>query len=714
MSKATPLDKIRNIGIIAHIDAGKTTTSERILYYSWKIHKLWETHDWEGTMDWMAQEKERGITITSAATTTFWKDHQINVIDTPWHVDFTIEVERSLRVLDGWIAVFDGSQWVEPQSETVWKQSDKYNVPRIAFINKMDKMGSDFEASMESIRKRLAWDKVIAIQYPLGQSETFEGIIDLMEMKAYHFEWDSGEKITEIEIPADILPKCQELRELMVETIAGFDDDLMEKYFSWEEISVPDLKRVLRKAVCNNDLYAVVCGSALQNIGIQMVIDAAVEYLPSPLDINEGKIDVKDVETGETFKQIEVSNSSSLAALAFKIATDPFVWKLCYTRVYTWSLKSGSYVYNPVSWEKERVGRLVQMHSNQRVEIEEITAWNIWAIIWLKETRTWDTLCDMNDKFLVESIEFPEPVINISVEPKSKADQEKMWMALAKLAEEDPSFKVSIDKETGETVIAGMGELHLDVIVDRMKREFKVEANVWAPQVSYRETIKVEAKDVEFKYQKQTWGRWQYGHVVLTFEPYKELDEDDIKAELKEKPINKFVNKIVGWVIPKEYIPGVQKGLNEAYSRGFIAGYQMVDIKATLTFGSYHDVDSSELAFKLAASKAFQEACRRAQAILLEPIMKVEVSTPEEYMGEVIGQLNSKRGRIEEMSDRWKAKIVNALVPLSEMFGYMTDLRSASQWRATYTMEFDHYDEVPSNVATKIREERGFKLPDDE
>lgn len=711
---STPLDKIRNIGIIAHIDAGKTTTTERILYYTWKTHKIGEVHEGAATMDWMEQERERGITITSAATTTFWKGYQVNIIDTPWHVDFTIEVERSLRVLDGWVAVFDGSQWVEPQSETVWKQSDKYNVPRIAFINKMDKIGWDFEMSVESIKKRLAWDKVVCIQYPIWQAETFEWIVDLMTMKAYHFEWDSWEKVTEIEIPASVSNRCQELREQMIEKIAGFDDTLMEKYFDWQELSIEELKKVLRKAVCNNELYAVVCGSALQNIWVQMVIDAAVEYLPSPIDINDWKIAAKDVETGEIIKEIPVANNSSLAALAFKIATDPFVWKLCYTRVYTWTLKSWSYVYNASTWEKERIWRLVQMHSNQRVEIQEITAGNIGAVIGLKETKTWDTLCDVNDIFLVESIEFPEPVINISVEPKSKADQEKMWVALQKLAEEDPSFKVSINDETSETIIAWMWELHLDIIVDRMRREFKVECNVWAPQVSYRETIKQVAKDVEYKYVKQTWGRGQYGHVVITFEPYRELDEDDKKQELKEKPTNKFVNKIVWGTIPKEYIPWVQKGLNEAYNRWFIAWYPMVDIKATLTFGSYHDVDSSELAFKLAASKAFQEACKRAQAVLLEPIMKVEVNTPEEYMGDVIGQLNSKRGRIEEMGNRWMAKIIKALVPLSEMFGYMTDLRSASQGRATYIMEFDHYEEVPTSVATKVREQRGFKLSDED
>ena len=714
MAKVTPLNKIRNIGIIAHIDAGKTTCTERILYYTGKIHKIGETHNGEGTMDWMEQEKERGITITSAATTTFWKDHQINIIDTPGHVDFTIEVERSLRVLDGWVAVFDGSQWVEPQSETVWKQADKYNVPRIAFVNKMDKMGWDFEMSVRTIKQRLAGDKVVAIQYPIGQAETFEGIVDLILMKAFHFDGNSWEKITEIEIPASVLERCTELREEMVEKIASQDDALMEKYFEVGELTVAELKAGLRKAVIKNQLYPVVCGSALQNIWVQMVIDAAVEFLPSPIDVNDAQIDCKDLDTKETFKQIGVSNDSSLAAIAFKIMTDPFVGKLVFTRVYTGTLKSGSYVYNSTTWEKERVWRLLQMHANNRVEIEEITAWNIGAIVWLKDTKTWDTLCDLNDKFLVESIEFPEPVISISVEPKSKADQEKMGMALNKLAEEDPSFRVKTDEETSQTIISGMGELHLDIIVDRMRREFKVECNVGAPQVSYRETIKTIAKDVEHKYSKQTWGRGQYGHVIITFEPYREMDEDDKKQELKEKPTNKFLNKVVGWTIPKEYIPGVQKGLNEAYNRGFIAGYPMVDIKASLTFGSYHDVDSSELSFKLAASKAFQEACRRAQAVLLEPIMKVEVNTPEEYMGDVIWQLNSKRGRIEEMGNRGMAKIITAFVPLSEMFGYMTDLRSASQGRATYAMEFDHYEEVPTNVAAKIREERWFKLSDDE
>ena len=710
MSK-TPLEKVRNIGIIAHIDAGKTTTTERILFYTWKIHKIWETHDGEGTMDWMEQEKERGITITSAATTAFWKGHQINIIDTPGHVDFTIEVERSLRVLDGWVAVFDGSQWVEPQSETVWKQADKYGVPRIAFVNKMDKMWGDFDMSIDSIKKRLAWNKVVAIQYPIGQADTFEGIVDIIEMKAYHFEGSSGENVTEIEIPANVKDKVEALRLELVEKVAEQDEALMDTYFENGELTIDEIKRWLRKGVCNNELYAVTCGSALQNVWVQMVIDAAVDYLPGPLDVNNWIVTVKDPDDLEQTEEIKVADGSPLWALAFKVATDPFIWKLCYVRVYTGTLKSWTYVYNPVSGEKERVGRLVQMHSNSREEIPEISAGHIGAVIGLKNTKTGDTLCDTNKKFLVESMEFPQPVISVFVEPKTKADQEKMWVALWKLAEEDPSFRVRTDEETGQTIISGMGELHLDIIVDRMRREFKVDCNVGAPQVAYRETIKVPAIDVEHKYSKQTGWRGQYGHVVMSFEPYKEAEEDD---EWGIKKTNKFVSKIVGWVIPKEYIPGVEKGLNEAYARGFLAGYPMVDIKATLTFGSYHDVDSSELAFKIAASKAFRDACKKAQAVLLEPIMKVEINTPEEYMGDVIGQINSKRGRIEEMGDRGMAKIITCYVPLSEMFGYTTELRSASQGRATSSMEFDHYAEVPTNVALKVREERGFKLDDDE
>lgn len=710
MSNQYPLDKVRNIWIIAHIDAGKTTTTERILFYTGKTHKIWETHDWESQMDWMEQEKERWITITSAATTAFWKWHQINIIDTPGHVDFTIEVERSLRVLDWWVAVFDWSQWVEPQSETVWKQADKYIVPRIAFVNKMDKMWWDFDMSMESIKKRLAWNKAVAIQYPIGQAETFEWIVDIINMKAYHFEWNSGDKITEWEIPENLKDKVEALRLELIEKVAEQEDDLMNKYFENWDLSVEDIKRWLRKWVCNNQLYAVTCWSALQNIGVQMVIDAAVDFLPSPLDVNDWILQVMDIDDAEKKEDIKVDASSPLAALAFKIATDPFVWRLAFTRVYAWTLRSGSYIYNSTSWEKERVWRLLQMHANTRIEIQEITAWNIGAVVGLKSTKTWDTLCDVNKKFLVESIEFPEPVISVSVEPKTKADQEKMWMALSKLAEEDPSFRVRTDEETSQTIISGMWELHLDIIVDRMRREFKVECNVWSPQVAYRETIKNTVTDVEHKYSKQTWWRWQYGHVVITFEPYKQAEEDDNWI----KQVNKFVNKIVGWVIPKEYIPGVEKWLKEAYARWIVAGYPMVDIKATLTFGSFHDVDSSELSFKIAASKAFREACKKASPILLEPIMKVEVNTPEEYMWDVIWQINSKRWRIEEMWSRWLAKIINSYIPLSEMFGYATELRSASQWRATYAMEFDHYEEVPTNISVKVREERWFVLSDED
>ncbi|NDK08517.1 elongation factor G [Candidatus Gracilibacteria bacterium] len=708
--KKYPLDKLRNIGIIAHIDAGKTTTTERILFYTGKTHKIGEVHDGAATMDWMEQERERGITITSAATTAFWKDMQINIIDTPGHVDFTIEVERSLRVLDGGVAVFDGSQGVEPQSETVWKQSDKYHVPRIAFVNKMDKTGADFYMTLESIRKRLAGDKAVAIQLPIGSESEFTGIIDLVEMKAYKFEGNSGEKITEIEIPANMVEKSNSMRAELVEKVASLDDALMEKYFETGELTVEELKSGLRKGVCKNELYAVLCGSALQNVGVQLMIDCACAYLPSPMDVNNGMLTVMDPDDKEKTEDIKVDANSPLAAIAFKIMTDPFVGKLCFARVYAGTLRSGSYVYNSTTGEKERIGRLLQMHANNRQEVEEISAGNIGAIVGLKDTKTGDTICDINKKLKVEAIEFPEPVISVSVEPKSKADQEKMGFALAKLAEEDPSFKVRTDEETGQTIISGMGELHLDIIVDRMRREFKVECAVGAPQVAYRETIKNPVKDVEHKYSKQTGGRGQFGHVIITFEPYREADADDNGI----KKINKFVNKVVGGVIPKEFIPGVEKGLNGAYTRGYLAGYPMVDIKATLTFGSYHEVDSSELSFRIAASKAFREACKKASPVLLEPIMKVEVNTPEEYMGDVLGQINSKRGRIEEMGQRGQAKIINCFVPLSEMFGYATDLRSATQGRAVYIMEFDHYEEVPTNVAMKIREERGFKLDDED
>jgi len=708
----TDLRNLRNIGIIAHIDAGKTTTSERILFYSGKTHKIWEVHEGAATMDWMEQEQERGITITSAATTCFWKNHQVNIIDTPGHVDFTVEVERSMRVLDGWVAVFDGSQWVEPQSETVWKQADKYKVPRIAFANKMDKTGASFTMTYESIKKRLAGNKVIAIQLPIWEEGDFAGIIDLVEMKAFKFEGKMWETVVEIPVPENLKETANKMREDLKERAAEQTDELMEKYLNWEDLSVSDIKKGLRAWVVASKLYPLLCGSALTNKWVQLVLDAVIDYLPSPMDVNDGTItgsEEDDIDAKITLKQ---DIKEPLSALAFKIATDPFVWRITFVRVYSGVLKSGSYVYNSISWEKERIWRLLQMHANHREEIAEITAGNIWAVIGLKDTKTWDTLCEPERPIVLEKMEFPEPVISISVEPKTKADQERMGMALNKLAEEDPSFRVSSNVETGQTIIAWMGELHLEIIVDRMKREFKVECNVWAPQVAYRETITAQVKDQEFKHAKQSWGRGQYGHVIITFKPITPEERRANPELLKEE--NVFVNKIVGWVIPKEYIPWVEKWLKEAYTRWIIAGYPIVDVKATLTFGSYHDVDSNELSFKLAASKCFREATKKARPVLLEPVMLVEVNTPEEYMGDVLGNLNSKRWQIIEMGERWMAKILKAYVPLSEMFGYSTDLRSTSQWRATYVMEFAHYSQVPSNITEKIRAERWVKFEDED
>lgn len=710
-SLITDMRKLRNIGIIAHIDAGKTTTTERILFYTGKTHKIGEVHEWAATMDWMAQEQERGITITSAATTCFWKDCQINIIDTPWHVDFTIEVERSMRVLDGWVAVFDWSQWVEPQSETVWKQADKYGVPRIAFANKMDKTGASFDMTYESIKKRLAGNKVIAIQMPIWEENDFNGIIDLVEMKAYKFEGKMWETVVEIPFPEDLRPKADKMRAELVEKAAEQTDELMEKFLDTMELSIEDIKKGIRAWVITNSLYPLVCGSALTNKWVQLVLNAVIDYLPSPIDVNAGTIsgvNPDDEEQSITFKQ---DPKEPLGALAFKIATDPFVWRITFVRVYSGTLKSGSYVLNTISGEKERIGRLLQMHANHREEIAEIPAGNIGAVIGLKDTKTWDTLCDMDKPVILERMEFPEPVISISVEPKTKADQERMWLALNKLAEEDPSFRVTSNAETGQTIIQWMGELHLEIIVDRMKREFKVECNVGAPQVAYRETITSAVKDQEFKHQKQTWGRGQYWHVIISFEPITQ-DQREADPTLKDETV--FINKIVGWVIPKEYIPGIEKGLRESYTRGMIAGYPIVDVKATLTFGSYHDVDSNELSFKLAASKCFREAAKKARPVLLEPVMLVEVNTPEEYMGDVLGNLNSKRWQIIEMGERWMAKILKAYVPLSEMFGYSTDLRSTSQWRATYTMEFHHYSQVPNNITEKIRAERWVKFEDED
>lgn len=705
MADEQALREHRNFGIIAHIDAGKTTTTERILFYAGRTHKIGETHDGESQMDWMEQEKERGITITSAATFCEWKGsagqyplHSMNIIDTPGHVDFTVEVERSLRVLDGGVAVFDGSQGVEPQSETVWRQADKYSVPRIAFVNKMDKMGADFYMSLESIHTRLS-KNAVAIQLPIGAESEFIGVVDLLDKKAYKFEGGSGENIVEIDIPADMTDKVEEYREKIIEKAAEYDDAIMEKYLGGEEISVDEIKKALRKGVVAAEIYLVTCGTALQNIGTQLVLDAVIDYLPSPLDVPPTKgIDPKTEE--EIVRQ--ASEDEPLSAIMFKVATDPFVGKLCFFRVYAGKMTSGSYIFNPRTGKKERVGRIVQMHANDRKEIDEVGTGGIGAAVGLKDVRTGDTLCDPDKQIILEEMTFPEPVISIAIEPKTKADQEKMGVALSKLAEEDPTFRVKTDEETGQTIISGMGELHLDIIVDRMKREFKVEANVGNPQVAYRETIQ-QSVDIEEKYSKQTGGRGQYGHVLMTVEPYlKEEQEED-----KNEEGYKFVDKVVGGRIPKEYIQPVNKGIQEAMSRGIVAGYPMVDIKITLNDGSYHDVDSSEFAFKAAGSIAFKRAAEIAKPVLLEPIMGVEIVTPEEYMGDVMGNVNSRRGQISEMSDRGTAKVVTATVPLSEMFGYATDLRSMTQGRANYSMEFSHYEKVPSNVAEKIKEERG-------
>jgi len=704
--------KVRNIGIIAHIDAGKTTTTERILFYSGKTHKIGEVHDGAATMDWMEQEQERGITITAAATKTSWKGLDINIIDTPGHVDFTIEVERSMRVLDGGVVVFDGSQGVEPQSETVWKQADKYGVPRIAFANKMDKTGGDFDMTYESIKKRLAGNKVIAAQLPIGRENEFHWVIDLVEMKAYGFRGNMGLEQYELPFPEDMRAKAEAARLELIEKAAEQDETLMDKYLGGEELSIEEIKSGIRKGVVSSNLFPLFCGSALANVGVQRVLDAVVDYLPSPLDINAGKIAGTDPDDETKVVEFKQLDTEPLSALAFKIMTDPFVGRLTFVRVYSGVLKSGTAVYNANNGETERIGRIVEMHANNRKEVTEITAGNIAAVIGLKATKTGHTLCDKAHPIQLLSLDFPEPVIHISVEPKSKADQEKMGIALNKLAEEDPSFRIRSDAETGQTIIAGMGELHLDIIVDRMRREFKVECNVGAPQVAYRETITQAVKDQEYSYKKQTGGRGQFGHVIITFEP---ITEEMRKAEPEEyKDENHFIDEIKWGVIPREFIPGVEKGLNASYARGVIAGYPLVNVQATLTFGSYHDVDSNELSFRIAASKCFREASKKAKPILLEPIMKVEISTPEEYMGDILGDVNGKRGQINEMSDRGMAKIIAAFVPLSEMFGYSTTLRSNSQGRATYAMEFSHYAPVPANITEKIRAERGVKFEEDD
>lgn len=692
MPRNYPIEKCRNIGIIAHIDAGKTTTTERVLFYTGISHKIGEVHEGEAVMDWMEQERERGITITSAATTCFWKDYQINIIDTPGHVDFTVEVERSLRVLDGGVVVFDGKEGVEPQSETVWRQADKYKVPRVCFINKIDKDGANFERSLSSIQNRLSPDAV-AIQLPIGEERDHQGVIDLVEMKAYTFSGQMGEVVEEKEIPEELKAQAEEWREKMVEKVAELDDELMENYLEGKEVTKEQIKKAIRKGTISGAIQPVLTGTALQNKGVQKVLDAVVDYLPSPADVLS--VQGTAVDDEEKILTRKADDNEPFAALAFKVATDPYVGQLVFFRVYSGTLKAGSYVYNSSKGKKERIGRILRMHSNNREEVDEIYSGGIGALVGLKSTTTGDTLCDEKNQIILENIKFPETVISISIEPKTKADQEKMAVALKKLAEEDPTFTVRTDEETAQTIISGMGELHLDIIVDRLKREFKVEANVGQPQVAYRETIRKPA-EAEGKYIRQSGGRGQYGHCWLKVEPAEEGKGFE------------FVDEIKGGVIPSEYIPAIKKGVEGAMQKGVQAGYPMVDLKVTVYDGSFHDVDSSEGAFKIASSMAFQSAAKQASPVILEPIMKVEVITPEEFMGDVVGDLNSKRGQIKEMEDqgdeRIKTKIIHAEVPLASLFGYSTQLRSMTQGRANYSMEFDHYSEVPVNVAEKIKE----------
>ena len=689
MARQFPLAKTRNIGIMAHIDAGKTTTTERILFYTGKTHKLGETHEGASQMDWMEQEKERGITITSAATTAEWKSHRVNIIDTPGHVDFTVEVERSLRVLDGAVAVFCAKGGVEPQSENVWRQADNYKVPRIAFVNKMDIIGADFLRVVQMMKDRLGANAV-AVQLPIGAEDDFEGIIDLFTMKAYYNIDDLGREQEEREIPANMVAQAEEYREIMVEKIAELDEDLTMKFLEGEEISIEELKAALRKGVIEVKINPVFCGTAYRNKGVPLLLNGVVDYMPSPLDVPAITGVLLD---GETEEERHSSDEEPFSALAFKIMADPFVGKLAFFRVYSGILKSGSYVLNSTKNKKERIGRILQMHANTRAEITEVYAGDIAAAVGLKDTTTGDTLCDQDNPIILESMEFPEPVISVAIEPKTKAAQEKIGSALQKLSEEDPTFRVRTDEETGQTIISGMGELHLEIIVDRLLREFKVEANVGAPQVAYRETIK-NAVDIEHKYAKQSGGRGQYGHVKIRMFP----QEPGAGYE--------FVNATVGGSVPREYIGPVDQGIQGAMEAGILAGYPVVDVKVELYDGSYHEVDSSEMAFKVAASMAFKDGMRKANPIILEPMFKVEVVTPEEYMGDVMGDINSRRGRIEGMEARiGGAQAINAMVPLSQMFGYSTDLRSATQGRATYTMIFDHYEEVPASIAKKIMEE---------
>ena len=692
MSRKVALKDTRNIGIMAHIDAGKTTTTERILFYTGVNHKIGEVHEGAATMDYMEQEQERGITITSAATTAFWNGNRINIIDTPGHVDFTFEVERSLRVLDGAVAVFSAVDGVQPQSETVWRQADKYEVPRMAFLNKMDRVGADFNMCVNDIREKLGGNGV-PIQLPIGAEDSFEGIIDLITMKEYLFKDDTmGAAYDIADVRAELLEEAQAAREHMLESVVETDDELMEKYFGGEEITEEEIKKAIRIATISGVIVPVLCGTAFKNKGIQPLLDAVVAYMPSPLDV--GSVKGIDPKT-EAPMERQPSDEEAFSALAFKILTDPFVGRLSFFRVYSGVLNKGSYVLNSTKGKKERMGRLLQMHANKREELDVVYSGDIAAAVGLKETTTGDTLCDENKPIILEKMEFPDTVIQIAVEPKTKADQEKMGTALAKLAEEDPTFKVTSNQETGQTLISGMGELHLEIIVDRMKREFKVEANVGKPQVAYRETIN-GAADVEEKYAKQSGGRGQYGHVK-------------IKVEANPDKGYEFINQITGGAIPREYIPAVDKGIQEALEAGVVAGYPVQDVKVTLYDGSYHEVDSSEMAFKIAGSMAIKKAMRAANPILLEPIFKVEVTTPEEYMGDVIGDLNSRRGQVSGMTDRNNAKIINAQVPLAQMFGYATDLRSKTQGRASYSMEFEKYVQVPNNIAQQVIAERQGK-----
>ncbi len=683
MARDVSLDKIRNIGIMAHIDAGKTTFTERVLFHTGITHKIGETHDGESQMDWMDQEKERGITITSAATTAHWKEHRLNIIDTPGHVDFTIEVSRSLRVLDGAIALIDAQAGVETQTEQVWRQADEFKVPRMIFANKMDKMGADFVMSLNSIKDRLS-ENIAPIEWPIGDGDTFNGIVDLVTMKAYEYDGDQKEEPKEIEIPANLKALCEEKRNELIETVAMFDDSLMEKYLEGNEISVDEIKAAIRKGVLNVEFFPVMCGTALGNMGVKLALDAVTDYLPSPID--RGAVKCYDADGNEMLRQ--PGDNEPFAALAFKVMNDPFVGNLTFFRVYSGTLKSGSYIMNSSNGEKERIGRILQMHANQRKEISEVYSGEIAAAVGLKDTTTGNTLCDEKHEVILENMKFPEPVIELAIEPKSKNDQEKMSLALQKLSKEDPSFRASIDHETGQTLIAGMGELHLDVLVDRMRREFGVECNVGKPQVAYRETLKVAA-DCEGKYIKQSGGRGQYGHVWVKFEPNKDKGYE-------------FVDAIVGGVVPREYIPVIDKGLQEALAGGVLAGYPMIDVKCTLFDGSYHDVDSSEMAFKIAASMALKTAKTKCNPVLLEPIMKVSVNVPEEFMGTVMGDLTAKRGKPLGNESRGKTIVVNAMVPLAEMFGYTTQLRSNTQGRGNFQMLFDHYEEVPRNISDEI------------